>query len=263
MLLSLLAGACSPGYLGGGADGDQLRSAPGTGTPDKLDTSCPQLAQLQGWALFSCATEASGRCPANASATSDCERCCEAPEPEPEPEPEPKPEPEPEPEPEPPPGPAMLTVEGIVGGRYTVWQYYGPATLSGMENAYAYCHSLGNWPAGQVIHCGLDIPLPRGTQLHAPAAATVIEAGGTGAFADSAGGTGEIDIELTDGTRVIFGHMASSAVSVGQQLTVGQVVGGSGGSGGSAQTNQHLHLEVRVLAGSSYQTVDPLAFFGP
>jgi murein DD-endopeptidase MepM/ murein hydrolase activator NlpD len=153
-----------------------------------------------------------------------------------------------------------LTVTGIVGGAYSITQDYGPAQY---DYGYAYCHSYGDWPAGQIIHCGVDIGLKRGRALFAPDNGTVSVAGGTGYYADAYNGAaGQLTLTLEDGAQVILGHSSEILVAKGQRVTRGQKVALSGQSSVN-ETNGHLHLEVRVRSGGGLRTVDPMIFFGP
>lgn len=170
-----------------------------------------------------------------------------------------QPTPAPEPGAPTPPPSSHLTVTGIVGGAHTVTQPYGPAAV---DYGYAYCHDYGDWPAGQVVHCGVDIGLGRGHPLAAPDSGTVTTAGGTGYYTDAYNASaGQLTLQLDDGTQVIFGHCSELHVSNGQRVKRGQQVALSGQS--STGENGHLHLEVRVPSGGGLRTVDPIVFLGP
>jgi len=88
------------------------------------------------------------------------------------------------------------------------------------------------------FHSGIDIDAPYGTPVRAPADGDVEEAG-------MAAGYGR-EIVLSHGHDVstIYGHLSALAVSPGQHVTRGQIIGYVGQSGRA--TGPHLHYEVRV-----------------
>ena len=62
-------------------------------------------------------------------------------------------------------------------------------------------------------------------------------------------------IDHGNGNSTLYAHMSSRAVSAGQIVSQGDVIGYVGSTGSS--TGNHLHLEVRV----NYQRVDPESCF--
>ena len=72
------------------------------------------------------------------------------------------------------------------------------------------------------------------------------------------GGYGNYVIISHDGTySTLYGHLASAAVSVGQYVNQGDVIGYIGSTGWS--TGAHLHFEVRVNGSAC----DPLGYVSP
>ncbi len=68
---------------------------------------------------------------------------------------------------------------------------------------------------------------------------------GTVEMADRASGYGrEVVIDHGYGVKTVYGHLSGFAVTDGQQVTRGQVIGYVGMSGRS--TGPHLHYEVRI-----------------
>jgi len=61
-------------------------------------------------------------------------------------------------------------------------------------------------------------------------------------------------IDHQDGTKTLYGHLSSVAVSSGQAVLRGQVIGQMGSTGRS--TGTHLHFEIRTGAGN----VNPLGY---
>ncbi|WP_220793123.1 M23 family metallopeptidase [Nocardioides stalactiti] len=87
-------------------------------------------------------------------------------------------------------------------------------------------------------HTGLDFAAPEGTALLAVGDAVVTEVGYDGAYGN------KTVLELEDGTEVWYCHQSAQNVSVGQQVSAGDVIGAVGSTGNS--TGPHLHLEVHV-----------------
>lgn len=86
------------------------------------------------------------------------------------------------------------------------------------------------------FHSGVDISTTYGTPVIAPADGVVD-------FADFWSGYGRmIEIEHAQGITTRYGHLASFAVTLGQNVRRGQVIGYVGLSGRS--TGPHLHYEV-------------------
>lgn len=100
------------------------------------------------------------------------------------------------------------------------------------------------------MHYGEDISAPAGTPIHAADGGTVVtasyEAGGYGNY---------IVINHGGGRSTRYGHMSGFAVSAGQTVTKGQVIGYVGSTGLS--TGAHLHFETRVNG----VAVDPKSYF--
>ena len=97
-------------------------------------------------------------------------------------------------------------------------------------------------------HTGTDIPVPLGTPVLAGAAGTVIATNNGcanyGGLGNTCGGRcgNYVQLQHADGTRTIYCHMQlnSIAVSRGQSVGCGQVIGRSASSGSS--TGPHLHF---------------------
>ncbi len=87
------------------------------------------------------------------------------------------------------------------------------------------------------MHEGIDIAAPTGRPIGAAAAGTVIVAGW-------GGGYGNLVVVSHGSISTAYGHMSSVAVSSGQRVERGTVLGAVGSTGNS--TGPHLHFEVRV-----------------
>jgi murein DD-endopeptidase MepM/ murein hydrolase activator NlpD len=99
---------------------------------------------------------------------------------------------------------------------------------------------------GRRMHRGTDIAAPSGTPIRAAAAGIVFKA------AYGRGYGNHIVIIHGGGTSTLYGHCSRLAVSSGQRVKQGQVIGYVGSTG--ASTGPHLHFEVR----RDGQVVDPL-----
>lgn len=99
------------------------------------------------------------------------------------------------------------------------------------------------------LHAGTDIGAQYGAEVTAAAAGSVT-------IATYGSGYGNyVMISHADGSATLYGHMSSLAVSAGQTVNQGDVIGYVGSTGNS--TGPHLHFEVRING----STVDPMQFF--
>jgi murein DD-endopeptidase MepM/ murein hydrolase activator NlpD len=114
---------------------------------------------------------------------------------------------------------------GPVSGTGLIWPLHGPVTSE-----------FG--PRWGGFHPGIDIAPPFGTPIHAAKAGVVIVAGPTGGYGNF------VIIDHGGGLSTGYGHQSRLAVSLGQTVTQGQVIGYEGSTG--ASTGPHLHFEVRI-----------------
>jgi murein DD-endopeptidase MepM/ murein hydrolase activator NlpD len=118
-----------------------------------------------------------------------------------------------------------------------IWPVQGPVT------------SPFGWRWGR-MHQGIDIGVPYGTPIHAAAGGVVIYCGweeGYGNF---------VVLDHGGNLATAYGHQSSIAVTCGQQVNQGDVIGYVGCTGHC--TGPHLHFEVRVNG----NPVDPLGYLG-
>lgn len=105
--------------------------------------------------------------------------------------------------------------------------------------------------AGYEDHPGVDIGVPEGTPIRAAATGTVVlqqseaESGGYGNFTC---------IDHGGGLSTCYAHQSSFAVSAGDSVAQGDVIGYVGSTGYS--TGAHLHFEVRIFG----QVTDPMGY---
>jgi murein DD-endopeptidase MepM/ murein hydrolase activator NlpD len=91
---------------------------------------------------------------------------------------------------------------------------------------------------GSRVHTGVDISASQGTPIKAAGDGVVRMAGVNGGY-----GNWTL-IDNGDGLATGYGHQSRIAVSVGQHVSTGEVIGYVGSTG--ASTGPHLHWEVRV-----------------
>ncbi|MEP7106196.1 MAG: M23 family metallopeptidase, partial [Chloroflexota bacterium] len=107
-------------------------------------------------------------------------------------------------------------------------QAFGPSDLWFEPPLGKYAH----------FHYGVDLAAPQGTPVLAAADGVVIAVGHT------VGGYGNfVILAHANGIDTLYGHLASSSVSIGEAVTAGRVIGAEGSTGFS--TGPHLHFEVR------------------
>ena len=114
-------------------------------------------------------------------------------------------------------------------------------------HTYISCH-FGEVDAfGNAGHRGTDIPAPEGTPILAAHSGTVLVSG----WNDSYGN--QVLLDNGAGLSTRYAHMTATAVTAGEAVTAGQVIGYVGSTGDS--TGFHLHFE--VMQGGV--RVDPLS----
>ena len=116
------------------------------------------------------------------------------------------------------------------------------------SHTYISCH-FGEVDAfGNAGHRSTDIPAPEGTPILAAHSGAVLVSG----WNDSYGNQVLLDNSAALSTR--YAHMTQTAVTAGEAVTAGQVIGYVGSTGDS--TGNHLHFEV-IQGGVQ---IDPLRF---
>jgi murein DD-endopeptidase MepM/ murein hydrolase activator NlpD len=129
-------------------------------------------------------------------------------------------------------GSAPLPAGPIQGGNGSglIWPVDGPV-VSGFGSRFG----------GSEFHEGIDIAVPSGTPIRAAAAGTVI-------FTEpeaSSGGYGNFTcIDHGGGLSTCYAHQESFAVSAGQQVLQGEIIGYSDCTGHCF--GPHVHFEVRI-----------------
>jgi murein DD-endopeptidase MepM/ murein hydrolase activator NlpD len=98
------------------------------------------------------------------------------------------------------------------------------------------------------LHAGIDIAVPAGTGIRAAGSGTVVLAAYTGGYGNYT------CIDHGGGISTCYAHQSSYAVSSGQSVSQGQVIGSVGCTGHCF--GDHLHFEVRVNG----SPVDPMGY---
>ena len=117
---------------------------------------------------------------------------------------------------------------GIIEDGELCWPLPGHTYIScnfGEEDAY-----------GNSGHRGTDIPAPEGTPILAAHGGTVIISGWNNSYGN------QVLLDNGAGLSTRYAHMTAAAVSAGETITAGQVIGYVGNTGDS--TGFHLHFEV-------------------
>ncbi len=107
-----------------------------------------------------------------------------------------------------------------------------------------------NNPGTRQFHSGIDLPASVGTPVKAAMNGRVIFAGLKGDYGNI------IQIQHPGNFETRYAHLDEISVSVGDNVTAGQVIGKSGDSGNA--TGPNLHFELR----SNGSPIDPTSFKG-
>lgn len=133
----------------------------------------------------------------------------------------------------------------VTGSGNFIWPVSCTYITSGYGNRIHPIYGTERW------HAGLDVGCSYGDTICAADSGTVILSdyndGGYGNY---------VMIDHGNGYVTLYGHMSSRAVSYGESVSQGQVIGYVGSTG--ASTGPHLHFEIRYNGG----TTDPSAYFG-
>jgi murein DD-endopeptidase MepM/ murein hydrolase activator NlpD len=128
------------------------------------------------------------------------------------------------------PVPGQSSGTGQVSSAGLIWPVNGPITSPFCE--------VRPWES---CHPGIDIGVPSGTPIRAAAAGTVMF---TQSEASSGGYGNYTCIDHGNGLSTCYAHQESFAVSQGQHVSQGQVIGLTDCTG--LCFGPHLHFEVRI-----------------
>ncbi|MDQ6797240.1 MAG: peptidoglycan DD-metalloendopeptidase family protein [Actinomycetota bacterium] len=119
--------------------------------------------------------------------------------------------------------PGTQVGSGAASSAGMIWPLHGPVTTE-----------FGARASG---HPGIDIAAPNGTPIAAAKAGTVVFSGPNDGYGNY------VCIDHGGGLSTCYAHQSRIAVSEGQRLNQGEIVGFEGSTGHS--TGPHLHFEVR------------------
>jgi murein DD-endopeptidase MepM/ murein hydrolase activator NlpD len=114
----------------------------------------------------------------------------------------------------------------------SIWPLYGLITSN-----YGWRSNPFGGSGGE-MHDGVDIAAPYGTAIRATADGKVEQAGWNGSYGIS------VTLYHRDSIETLYGHMCRVAVSAGQTVKKGQVIGYEGSTGRA--TGAHCHYQVMV-----------------
>ncbi|MBU6323711.1 MAG: peptidoglycan DD-metalloendopeptidase family protein [Patescibacteria group bacterium] len=136
----------------------------------------------------------------------------------------------------------------VFGNSFCITQYFGNTAFA-TQNPQVYSgHG----------HDGIDIAAPIGTPVHAALSGVVYGTGNTDAVYDSNGhrcySFGKwVMLKHGNGLNTMYAHLSEIDVSVGQPVTIGDVIGLSGMTGYA--TGPHLHFGVYATEGTKIMTL--------
>ncbi|HKA50086.1 MAG TPA: M23 family metallopeptidase [Candidatus Dormibacteraeota bacterium] len=146
------------------------------------------------------------------------------------------------------PAPRTPDDHGAGPGPRVAWPVRGTVTQPFGCTGFSLEHPAADCPSG--FHLGLDVAQPQGTPIRAAAAGLAYP------MADPARYGNLVIIQHYGGYATVYGHMVRQAVSWGQQVQAGDVIGFVGSTGNSS--GPHLHFEVRYAA-TAYDPVPYLS----
>ena len=150
------------------------------------------------------------------------------------------------------PAPRIPDDQGAAPGPRVAWPVRGTVSQPFGCTGFSLERPAADCPSG--FHLGLDIAQPQGTPIRAAAAGLAYP------MADPARYGNLVIIQHYGGYATVYGHMTRQAVSWGQPVQAGEVIGFVGSTGNS--TGPHLHFEVRYAA-TAYDPVPYLSATPP
>ena len=146
------------------------------------------------------------------------------------------------------PAPRTPDDHGAQAGSRAAWPVRGTVTQLFGCTGFSLERPAADCPSG--FHLGLDIAQAQGTPIRAAAAGVAYP------LADPARYGNLVIVQHYGGYATLYGHMVRQAVSWGQLVHAGDVIGFVGSTGNSS--GPHLHFEVRYAA-TAYDPVPYLS----
>jgi len=135
---------------------------------------------------------------------------------------------------------SLKSAKGSPSGRFLGFD--GGLPVSAMRISSAYGMRRHPIYGGYRMHSGIDLVAPAGSPVQSPSDGIVTRAAWSGGYGLL------VVVEHAGGVQTRFGHLSQVAVTSGQKVRKGQLLGLVGSTGTS--TGAHLHYEMR-LNGSS------------
>lgn len=124
--------------------------------------------------------------------------------------------------------------------------WYGVVMIVGMLVVTADAEGISKQRRQSRNHIAVDMPAPKGTPIH------VVQDGIVSVAAWVSGYGNVVYVDHADQVQTRYAHMSKILTTVGQSVTIHDIIGLVGSTGRS--TGPHLHYEVRVRGKRIYPT---------
>lgn len=132
--------------------------------------------------------------------------------------------------------PAQQTTEVVSSDKVSSTELQRPVTSYRLTSKFGMrTHPI---TGDRKLHGGVDLAAPKGTPIMSSQSGTVV----ISQYSSSYGHY--VVVDHGDGLSTLYAHLSERLASVGDKVSVGQVIGKMGSTGMS--TGSHLHFEVRV-----------------
>lgn len=118
--------------------------------------------------------------------------------------------------------------------------------------ALGYGWQIDPFTSKVIFHSGIDLLAPLGTPVQAANDGTVAFAGVQASYGNL------VVINHPSGKQTRYAHLQSLAVSAGQTIKQGDIIGKVGITGKPSSEQAHLHFELRYASGMGWTAEEPL-----